>query len=121
MENNTTSKDESRSDSCASPCSGISREERNFRWAYALLVELAKVCLDKANAEAEPGAWPAGQEWDGLGGSSKSTFLREAREMAGIPHEEFLEGIRKGFYEVDDLFDSPNVSREEPPAGEGQP
>jgi hypothetical protein len=86
----------------------ISAEERNFRWAYALLVELAKVCLDKANSEAEPGAWPAQQEWDDLGSTSKSTFLREAREMAGIAHDEFLAGIRSGAYEVDDLFDSAN-------------
>ena len=90
-------------------CSQIPAEERNFRWAYAALVELAKVCLDKANAEAEPGAWPAQQEWDDLGSTSKSAFLHEAREMAGIPHDEFLEGIRSGAYDVDDLFDSANV------------
>jgi len=88
--------------------SQISAEERNFRWAYALLVELAKVCLDKVNSEAELGAWPAQQEWDDLGPTSKSTFLRQAREMAGIPHDEFLEGIRSGAYDVDDLFDSAN-------------
>lgn len=87
-----------------------SKEERNFRWAYALLVELAKVCLDKANTEAEPGAWPAGQEWDDLSGTSKSVFLHQARDMAGIPHEEFLAGIRAGEYEVDDLFDKPEPS-----------
>jgi hypothetical protein len=89
--------------------SAIPNEERNFRWAYALLVELAKVCLDKANAEAKPGYWPAQQEWHELSSSSKATFLREARELAKIPLDEFLEGIRSGAYDVDDLFDSPNI------------
>ena len=80
-------------------------EERNFRWAYMLLLELAKIELDVVNSEAEPGEWPCGQEWDDLAGTSKSTFLHRARERVGIPHHEFLDGIRSGKYEVEDLYD----------------
>ena len=86
--------------------SGHGREERNFRWAYALLVELAKVELEAANSEAKAGEWPAGQEWHELGGSSKACFLAHARKRVGIPDDEFLADIRSGLYEVDDLFAS---------------
>lgn len=78
-----------------------------------LLIELAKVELESANSEAEPGEWPAGQEWDELGGSSKAVFLARARKKTGIPDDKFLEGIRNGSYDVDDLFASePNTRRE---------
>ena len=77
----------------------LPNEHRNFRWAYALLVELAKVELEAANAECGK-AWPAGQEWEDLGATSKSEFLFRARDRVGIPHDEFLEGVRSGEYDV---------------------
>jgi len=84
----------------------MTNEERNFRWAYQLLLALAKRRLKDANDEREhPNDWPAGQEWDELSGSSQKTFLRGAREEAGIPHEEFLALIRSGEYDVEDLYD----------------
>jgi hypothetical protein len=83
----------------------MSKEERHFRWAYMAVVHVAKQKLAQANAAREDEQnWPAGQEWNDLAGSSKSIFLRQAREELGIPHDEFLEGIRSGDYNVDDLF-----------------
>lgn len=87
---------------------GRTQEETNFRWAYALLLELAKIELEIANAEAKPGHWPAQQEWDDLGDSSRSTFLHLARDRVGIPHDKFLENIRNGKYDVDDIFFRPS-------------
>jgi len=82
------------------------KERRNFRWAYAAVVALAKERLREANeARESPAEWPAGQEWAALNGSSKSIFMRRAREELGIPHNEFLEGVRGGEYDVDDLFE----------------
>lgn len=82
------------------------RELRNFRWAYSLLLVLAKRHLADANASlSEPNVWPAGQSWDELNGTSHSIFLRKAREEAGIPHDEFLEPVRSGDYDIDDLYE----------------
>lgn len=82
------------------------KELRNFRWAYKLLLALAKRCLADANANREHERdWPAGQQWNELVGSSHAVFLRSAREEAGIPHDKFLEGIRSGEYDVEDLYD----------------
>lgn len=84
------------------------QEKRNFRWAYAAIVALAKRKLKEANETREnEDDWPGGQEWNDLAGTSKSIFLHQAREEAGIPHDEFLEGIRSGEYEVDDLYEKP--------------
>jgi len=80
-----------------------SRELRNFRWAYGLLAALAKEQLRRANETAGPGEWPAGQTWEQLGSSSKAAFLQQARQLAGIPDDEFLDGIRDGTYDVEDL------------------
>lgn len=85
---------------------------RHYRWAYALLVELAKVELDIANSEAQPGEWPAGQDWAGLGGTSKSAFLQRARDRAGIDHDEFLAPVRHGLVDIEDLFEGSKL----PPA-----
>ena len=87
---------------------GSTVEETNFRWAYAAIVELAKIELEIENSVAAPGEWPAGQDWDGLGGSSKSIFLHRARERVGIPHDKFLAGIRNGKYDVDDIYAKPS-------------
>ena len=79
-------------------------EEQYFRWAYVLLVELAKEELRKANGSRErPNDWPAGQEWCDLAATSQSIFLRKARDRAGIDHDQFLEPIRSGRYDVEDL------------------
>lgn len=70
------------------------------------MVALAKRHLKDMNGEREhENDWPAGQDWEGLAGSSKSIFMKKARDEANIPHDEFLEGIRNGEYDVDDLFD----------------
>jgi hypothetical protein len=84
----------------------MTQEERNFRWVYQLLLVLAKRCLADANATREnENDWPSGQEWEDLNSSSHAIFLRQAREEAGIPHEEFLPLVRNGTYDVDDLYD----------------
>lgn len=80
--------------------------ERFFRWAYALLVELAVVELERMNSErTAENNWPAGQEWDDINGSSRSIFLRMAREKAGIDNDEFLAVVRSGRFDVDDLYE----------------
>jgi hypothetical protein len=87
----------------------MTNEERNFRWAYQLLLALAKRRLRDANDEREhPNDWPAGQEWDELVGSSHGTFLRSALQEAGVPYKEFLALIRSGEYDLDDLYDPPS-------------
>lgn len=80
--------------------------KRFFRWAYALLVELAVVELERMNSErTAENNWPAGQEWDDINGSSRSIFLRMAREKAGIDNDEFLAVVRSGRFDVDDLYE----------------
>jgi len=81
----------------------MNKEERNYRWAYRLLLALAVRCLhDAQNSNNE---WPGEQEWFDLVGSSQAIFLKKAREEAGIMnHKEFLEPIRSGKYDVDDLW-----------------
>lgn len=80
---------------------------QNFRWAYQLLLALAKRRLAEANANlSDPDEWPAGQEWHEMVGSSHSIFLRGARAEAGIPNDAFIELIRAGEYDVDDLYDA---------------
>jgi len=79
------------------------RETEFFRWAYSLLVVLAKEELKKAHND--DGEWPMRQEWSQLGGTSRSVFLHRAREAAGIPHDEFLQVIRNGQVDVEDLYD----------------
>lgn len=79
-----------------------------FRWAYQLLLALAKRRLADANAEneakGEPNNWPAGQEWHEMVGSSHSIFLRGARNEAGIPEDAFMAVIRSLEIDVDDLY-----------------
>ena len=83
----------------------VSKEERNFRWTYSLLIELAKEELSKANEECGKDEWPAGQEWHHLVPTSHSIFLRRARERAGIDHDEFLAPIRNLEYDIADIYD----------------
>lgn len=73
---------------------------RYFRWAYALLIALAKTELAKDNLTCGKN-WPAGQQWDELVGTSHSIYLRRAREIAGIPHDEFLATVRGEEYGED--------------------
>jgi hypothetical protein len=76
---------------------------RDFRWAYALLTELAKAELTEANRRVgDSGEWPAQQQWHELVGSSHAVFLRRARERAGIDHAGFLHLVREvpGYMEV---------------------
>jgi hypothetical protein len=77
-----------------------------FRWLYAAVVNKAQECLAQANAQAEPGAWPAGQEWRDLVDSSRSTFLHQARDAMHIPHEPFLAIVRKWVDEIEDIYDN---------------
>lgn len=81
--------------------------KRNFRWAYQLLLALAKRRLAEANAAREDdNDWPAGQEWHEMVGSSHSIFLRGAREEAGIPEDAFIRVIRSSECDVDDLYEA---------------
>ncbi len=87
--------------------------EADFLKLYADVVERAKQALGICNAEREePGDWPAGQEWDDLSSTSKSTFMRIARAAMGINHDEFLGIVRnwphdwspEGQDKLEDLF-----------------
>ena len=80
-----------------------SKEERNFRWAYRLLLAFAQRLLADAN-DACGGEWPSGQEWHELSNTSRSIFLHRARVEAGVSGDRFLEGIRSGEYDVADLY-----------------
>lgn len=83
----------------------VENERRYFRWAYAAIVALAKRHLrDMNDTRQHEKDWPAGQQWEDLGGSSKAIFMRKARDEAGIPDGEFLAVVRGGEVDVDDLF-----------------
>lgn len=79
--------------------------EKYYRWSYQLMVAFAKELLKRMNEERKhENDWPAGSKWEGLGNSSKSVFLRKARELAGINHDEYLKPVREGKYDVELLF-----------------
>lgn len=69
--------------------------------AKELLAERNKVCGDN---------WPAGQSWDGLGGSSKGIFMTTAREALEIDGIAFLKIVRNwpfseaAWDKIDELF-----------------
>jgi len=79
-------------------------KERYYLWAYRLCVAFAKHLLTDASAAAEAGDWPDGLEWSGCVGTSRSVFMQEARDLAGITHNDFLEPVRADFYDVLDLW-----------------
>lgn len=86
--------------------------EKHFRWAYALLVELAVVKLAETNTNREaPNNWPCGQEWDDINGSSRSIFLGMARKQAGIDNDDFLATVRSGEFDVDDLYERKHIAQ----------
>jgi len=77
-----------------------------YRWAYAALVELARLEIEAANvSRAMPADWPAGQAWEGLGSTSRSTFLELARERVGVSSAAFLRVVRSGLVDVEDLWE----------------
>lgn len=71
---------------------------RFWKWAYALNVAAAKLALRARRAEqrlaGETHLWPGEQDWNNLVSTSHAVFLREARELAGINHDEFLAVVR---------------------------
>ncbi|MCP4394869.1 MAG: hypothetical protein GY804_11485 [Alphaproteobacteria bacterium] len=85
----------------------MSEKEKIFKWAYRLLLALAIRNLEDANiSRGDENNWPAGQKWHQLVGSSHGVFFRKAREEAGIfEHAEFLEYIRSGKVNVNDIYD----------------
>jgi uncharacterized membrane protein len=80
--------------------------EKYYRWMYAAIICLAKWNLSGANLSCGED-WPAGQSWKQLNNTSRAIFVRRARQEAGIPDDEFLEPIRSGRYDVEDLWDRP--------------
>lgn len=74
-------------------------EKQLFKWLWKSQLELAKKLLKEMNEElltaGEPDTWPAQQEWDDMVGSSHAIFLREARDISGIPHDIYLKLIRE--------------------------
>jgi hypothetical protein len=81
------------------------RERKYYRWAYAALVELAKVELALRNTQVEGGEWPAGQEWEDMAGSSRAIFMIRVRDRLDIDEQQFLQPIRDDLVDVDDLWD----------------
>ena len=80
--------------------------EELYRWLCVYAVADAIRLLAIANDEwEEEGDWPAGQEWSGLGGSSRTTFLRRSRDAFGIGHDRFLQPLRVGRVDCDDLYE----------------
>lgn len=74
--------------------------DRNLEWALKAMICLAKRCLKDTNESREnENDWPAGQAWNGLGNTSKHSFMRMAREECGVPHEEWKAAIKKAILE----------------------
>ena len=85
----------------------VKKNERNFRWAYTAVVYLAQILLQGSNDSREnENDWPAGQTWDEINQSSREIFLRKARSILSISHDEFLEPIRSGEIDVDEIFNT---------------
>lgn len=85
--------------------------EEEFLKLYAEVVAKAKEILAIWNAERESvHEWPAGQDWDHLAGSSKSSLMMKAREELGVDSHAFLHIVRNwpfssaGLAELDNLF-----------------
>ena len=76
----------------------MNSEQRHFRWAYRLLIALAKRC------QQDEGSTHVGQEWSDLVGSSHAMYLRRARDEAEIDHDEFLRVVREQI-DVEDIYD----------------
>jgi hypothetical protein len=76
----------------------MSDQERYFRWAYQLLIALAKRCKEDDESMHK------GQAWSGMAGTSHSMYLHQARREAGIDHDEFLQVVRNGI-DVTDIYD----------------
>lgn len=74
-----------------------------FRWAYAAVCALAVKLLEEENKACGEN-WPAGQSWDELGGTSKAVYLRRAREISGIPHDDFLAVVRSDSDAIQDIY-----------------
>ena len=72
-----------------------------FKWAYIGVVYLAQIFFNRRVNE-----WPAGQTWSQLNGTSRSIFLKQAREALGIDHELFLTAVRSGKYDIDDIYET---------------
>lgn len=79
-----------------------------FRWAYAAVCALAVKLLEEDNRTCRDN-WPAGQSWDDLGASSRSVYLHRARELAGIPHADFLEVVRADSDAVEDIYNAGRI------------
>lgn len=82
---------------------GAAEKARYFRWAYRLLVALAKRILKERHND--DGNWPMRMEWHELAPSSCGVFLRAARYEAGVEHEAFLDVVRSGDIEISDIYD----------------
>lgn len=68
------------------------RIDKGSLWLVRALVALAKRKLSEAN-ESCGECWPAGQQWNELGGSSQHAFMRAALSESGIPDAEYREMI----------------------------
>lgn len=77
----------------------------HFRWAYAAVVALAIKLLEEDNKTCGEN-WPAGQTWQDLGGSSRSIYLHRARDLAGIPHDQFLAVVRADGSVTEDIYEA---------------
>lgn len=75
-------------------------ETKYFRWAYSLMIALAKRRLGDAQQE---GAWE-GHNWDDLVTTSHHALFQKAREEAGIPNDEFRDVVNSGQIDVGDLY-----------------
>jgi hypothetical protein len=76
----------------------MSDEEKYFRWAYQLMIALAKRCKD------DPESMHKDQEWSGLVGTSHSMYFSQARREAGIDQDEFLDVVRSKI-DITDIYD----------------
>ena len=90
-----------------------------FRWAYAAVCALAVKLLEEDNRTCGDN-WPAGQSWDDIGGSSKSIYLHRARELAGIPHADFLAVVRADSDAVEDIYEAGRLPQNIPQSGTGE-
>ena len=73
-------------------------EKKIWTMLYKSQMAFAKMLLLKENetllSDGRENEWPALQEWNDLGVSSKAIFMRKAREYSKINHDEYLNILR---------------------------
>ena len=80
----------------------MTNEERNFRWAYQLLVNMAK---QEFNIDKLYGKISVTLHWDDLRNRMKGEYLEKALKTGGIDPDTFFNAERESGFDVKDILE----------------